>query len=546
MKNFKEMKYILLVIGLGLTLVSCEKFLEETPTGSLTDQSTISSIPGGVALATGAYRALPSWSSGGSEWGTNMMGGMEYATGKAYSQYMGSKLWKFETNVETGDEDYFIIPWDNLYRGVRDCNLALKMIPNVTDMSDDDKSKYLGEVRTLRAFYYFCLVRYYGDVIYNTTVLTNIADASRPRTSLVTIYDKIIVPDLEFAVNESTLPDIPSTDGRVTKDVARAILADVYLTMAGYPYQEGSTDTTKAWCTDGLWSMTEYPVNTQSARDLLQKSKTQLDYLYGKYPIGDFNDLNNPNMNNLGGAIFQIQYMAGTTNNGIITAAIPLTIHTSVYSIETGTFIPSLAYYNSYNPADKRIQDRAYFYYSDTKSTKYDPNEGPAAKFPMPFLYKYYDIEAIKVTGNSGLNINIYRYADILLMQTEVNWSLSQLGVAIPDADIVKGINEVKTRAGLSTYTASELKLLDIISERAYELVFETKMLYDMRRTRKALVDGSGQFDAIENLVGHQPTHFNYQFSAKHLLSPISATEIDNNRLCLQNFGWAPQQVAGQ
>jgi hypothetical protein len=221
------------------------------------------------------------------------VGGLEYATGKAYSQYMGAKLWKYETDIETGDEDYFRNPWNHWYQGVRDCNLAILKIPEVTNMTPDDRSKYLGEVRTLRAFYYFSLVRYYGDVVYNTEVLTDISTAERPRRPLTTIYDKIIVPDLEFAVNESKLPDGQST-GRVTKDVARAILADVYLTMAGYPYQEAITDTTKAWCTGGLWTMTEYPVNTTGAKDLLQKAKVQLDFLYGKYPLGKFSDLPDP------------------------------------------------------------------------------------------------------------------------------------------------------------------------------------------------------------------------------------------------------------
>jgi hypothetical protein len=55
------MKYILLlVLGLGLMLGSCQKFLEETPTGSLTSESAITSAPGGLALASGPYRALAS------------------------------------------------------------------------------------------------------------------------------------------------------------------------------------------------------------------------------------------------------------------------------------------------------------------------------------------------------------------------------------------------------------------------------------------------------------------------------------------------------
>ena len=80
------------------------------------------------------------------------------------------------------------------------------------------------------------------------------------------------------------------------------------------------------------------------------------------------------------------------------------------------------------------------------------------------------------------------------------------------------------------------------MSERAYELIFENKMLYDMRRTRRALKDGSGQFISLQNLVGHQPATWNFQLSKKHLLDPISSTEIDNNKLCLQNFEWMPKQ----
>ncbi len=529
-------------LALLLILSSCEKFLEEKPTGTLTTESKLSSNDAGIALATGAYRSLANWTAGVSEWGGNLVGGYEYFTGKAYSQYMGAKLFKYETDTENGEEDYFSYPWRYWYQGIRDCNLAIKMIPEISGMSVDDKSKYLGEVRTLRAFYYFCLVRYYGDVIYNTEVITDLSQVQRPRSSLATIYNKIIVPDLEFAVNESKLEDVRS-GGRVTKHVARAILADVYLTMSGYPYQEVITDTTKSWCVGGLWSMTQYPVNSQSAKELLQKAKTQLDFLYGKYPIGKFSDLPDPAMDNKNGAIFQVQYLVGTTNNGCVQCFVPLSSHTTVLTTETGTIIPSLGYYNSFNPADKRIEDRAYFYYSDTYASKYDVNESPAGKFPCPFLYKYYDYQCMKVTGSSGLNFNLYRYADILLMLTEVNWALRQLGVSIPDNDIVKGINEVRERAGLSTFLASDLTLKDIMSERAYELIFENKMLWDQRRTRKALVDGSGSFTALENLVGHQPASFNYKFSKKHLLSPVSVNEISTNTKCLQNYSWLPVQI---
>ncbi|MBK5260996.1 MAG: RagB/SusD family nutrient uptake outer membrane protein [Peptostreptococcaceae bacterium] len=539
------MKYILLMMLVsGLMLGSCTKFLEETPTGTLNVETELTSYESGLALANGTYRSLPNWIQvAGDGFFGNLPASFEYATGKAYSTYAQTLLWRFESDGMSGDVDYFIKPWDNWYGGVRDCNLAIKMIPQITGMSADEKSKVLGEVHTLRAFYYFCLVRFYGDVIYNTDVLADVNQASLPRTSLKTIYDKIIVPDLEYAINESSLVDAKSTDGHVTKYVSRVIMADVYLTMAGYPYQEVNADTTKNWCTDGLWTMTDYPVNTTSAKDLLQKAKTQLDFLYGLYPIGNFSDINNPALDNKGGAIFQAQFQSGVRNNDLIVSTLPQGSGCSVFPQESGSFVPSLAYVNSYNPADKRVKDKVYFFYSDTKAKLSDPNEGPCEKFSRPYLYKYYDYEAIKYTGTSSLNWNFYRYADLLLMLTEVNWTLNQLGVKVPDADIVKGINEVRTRALMPTYLAADLTLIDIMSERAYELIFENKMIFDMRRTRKALIDGSGKFAGLENFIGHQPTNFNFAFSAKHLLSPVSSTEIDNNRLCLQNYGWAPKQI---
>jgi starch-binding outer membrane protein, SusD/RagB family len=535
------MKKIILIIGISLMLSSCNKFLEENPTGTLTSESSITSSAGGIALATGCYRSLITCVNGGDAWGKNMACQFEYFTGKAYTQYQASILNLFENGAITGDYDYFINQWDNWYQGVRDCNLAISMIPNVTGFTDDQKSYYLGEVRTLRAFYYFNLVRYYGDVVYNTTTLTDVAQAEQPRTSLKTIYDEIIVPDLLYAVNESTLTDIKSTTGRVTKYVARAILADVYLTMAGYPYQEVNTDATKNWCTEGLWSMTDYPVNTSSAISLLKLAKEQLDVLYGQYELGTYDDLHDPDMNNLGEAIFQAQFLAGTDNNNIVPFCLPLASQISAYGDEYGTYIPSQAYHDSYNSADKRIVDRAFFFYSDTKAASKDANESPV-KFTIPYIYKFYDKTAIKSTAQSSLNWTFYRYADILLMLTEVNWSLNQLGVSESSSDILKGINEVRTRAGVATYATADINLKNILAERAYELIFENKLLWDMRRTRKALKDGSGQFSALENFVGHQPTNFSYQFSIKHLLSPVSGTEISNNSKCEQNFGWLPAQ----
>ena len=549
MKNIIKNKSKLIKQGLLFVAVlfgvnSCQKFLKETPTGRITSDYNFTSASEGTALVTGTYRSLANYTGGAGDWGNYLPATIEYPTGGAYTSDAHVQFWKFQTNQTAGgmlsNYDNF---WNNNYQGVRDCNLAISKINGITDWSDAQKSAAMGEVRTLRAFYYFLLVRYYGDLIMDTSVLKSVSEAQQPRTSLKTIYDQIIIPDLEYSVNQSTLPDAPSGGGKITKYVSRAILADVYLTCAGYPYQEVATAPDKDWCTTGAFSATAYPVNSPGAKDFLQKAQTQLNALYGQYKLGTYHDLHDPAMNNKGEAIFQAQYLGGVSDmSGLVAAALPGLSHVSRFGDEYGTFIPSIGYINSYSPADLRMKDRQMFYYSDNLSTKYDPNQGPADRFSQPYLYKYYDSIAIKVTGQANLNWTFYRYADILLMLTEVNWTLRQLGVSVSDNDITKGINEVRRRAQLPEYRASDVNLFTIMSERAYELVFENKMLWDQRRTRMCLIDGSGSFAGIEPFLGHQPTGFSFAFSSMNLLCPISQREIATNSKCLQNYSFLPKQ----
>lgn len=533
-------RYTMLLLGFVFIATSCDKFLEEIPTGSLTDKSVFESQADVDALTIGPYRSLSNWTSGGGDWGNNLPNSVEFPTGFAWTGEPHALFWRYETNQVSGDLlDNYNNQWTYWYRGVRDANFSIATLEKVTGVASDNVSKALGEVRTLRAWYYFCLVRYFGDVPMVTGILQSVDQAEQPRTSLKTIYDEVIIPDLEFAVN-SKLDDAKSTNGRITKLTARALLADVYLTVSGYPYQEVATDPARNWCVDGSWAMSAYPVNSPTAKDFLQKAKEQLDVLYGKYTLGTYADLRDPGMNNKGEAIFQAQYLAQVSNNGQIQCAFPLGSHISQFGDENGTYIPSIGYYNSYSDADKRKQERQFFFTKDNISKKYDPTESPAPTFDRPYLFKFYDEVAVKQTGQSGLNWTFYRYADVLLMLTEVNWSLRQLGVAVPDNDITKGINEVRSRALLPSYTASEVDLFTIMSERAYELIFENKMLWDQRRTRMCLTPGVGSFGEIHSFFGHRPASFSFNFSAMNLLCPMPGKEMQTNDELVQNFGYLP------
>lgn len=532
MKYITNIRSTLLALVFFSALSGCEDFLKEVPTDQLTAEADLTAREYAEPLTIGAYRMLAEWTGDARDWGNRLPNTLEFPTGGAYTGEPHAQFNKYSTNQVTGDLlDNFNNQWRNWYKGVQDANLALSLLPGI-DLTESVSAQYQGEVRALRAFYYFCIVRYWGDAVLITEPLANVNEAQLPRTSLKQIYDEVIIPDLEYALE--VVPPGRSSTGRVTQDVVRAILADVYLTVSGYPYQEVETDPQKDWCGEGAWSMQEYPVQSASATAFLQKAKTQLDALYGQYSLGTYDDLHDPAMNNKGEAIFQIQYSSEAGfENDILQPSLPLLSKISK-SDENGSFVPAQIYYDSYGPDDIRAQERQMFFTWDTNID----DVSKIVTFP-PHLYKYYDAAAVKSTFGSGLNWSLYRYADILLMLTEVNWALGESA-----AEVEKGINEVRARAGLPALSGVTLK--DILSERAWELVFENKMLWDQRRTRKCLVYGAGEITSIEDFIGHQPQIFNFAFTPQHLLSPIPGREMINNGKIQQNFGYLPVQTSGE
>ena len=535
-KNSIASRFTMLLVIIFMALSGCTEFLKEVPTGQLTTSANLSAPEFKEPFTIGAYRRLQDWTSGAGDWGNNIPSTIEYPTGGAYTTEPHVQFDKFSTNQVTGSLlDDYNNPWLYWYSGVQDCNLAIQQLPLIK-MSETDLNKALGEVRALRAFYYFCIVRYWGDVPMVTEPVTDVWATEMPRTSLKTIYDKIIIPDLEFAV--ANLPAGRTAIGRITQDAARAILADVYLTVAGYPYQEVATSPEKDWCGTGAWTMQTYPV--ASGVEFLKKAQTQLNALYGgTYTLGTYDNLRDPAMNNKGEAIFQVQYNATLRSNGLIQPSLPLLSAISPKE-ENGTFIPWVGYYKSYANNDLRKKERQFFFTWDTKYT----NVKDTVRFDVPHIYKHSVAASVKSTDGSGLHWSHDRYGEILLSLTEVNWALKQLGQPVADADIVKGINAIRARAQLAPLSAGSLTLKDILAERAWELIFENKMLWDQRRTRKCVVYGNGEISAIQNFIGHQPAIFNYAFAPMHLLSPIPGNEISRNGYMTQNSGYLPVQTA--
>ena len=114
--------------------------------------------------------------------------------------------------------------WQFLYEGV---NRANYMEENKANIDFDGKESMYGEVYFLRAYYYFELVKFFGDVpLFTEARLTAGEAGTLTRTPKEEVYAQIEL-DLQNAI--ASLPDSQSQVGRVNKYTAYALLGKVLL-----------------------------------------------------------------------------------------------------------------------------------------------------------------------------------------------------------------------------------------------------------------------------------------------------------------------------
>jgi len=234
------MKYKQLFISLicCLGLVSCNDFLDHMPTGNLTSESGLSSAESAEALANSAYIRSAVFNRMVSGWGSNSILLLEYMTDKATSENSQSNYKDFEGLTVSARTFYLEDWWVGCYAGIADCNLALNKLEEFTGLDKEVLEKYRGEIRFWRAMYYFYLVRIFGDVSKILHVQSELGELQVTRDPVKEIYDEIIIPDL-LSAEQAPLP-VKEETGRVSLNAVRTLLADVYLTYAGYPVQGGS------------------------------------------------------------------------------------------------------------------------------------------------------------------------------------------------------------------------------------------------------------------------------------------------------------------
>ncbi|EMR04673.1 RagB/SusD family nutrient uptake outer membrane protein [Cesiribacter andamanensis] len=467
------MKYYSLLLALfflGFTACQEEEFLDSKPKGKLSDE-LLNSPEGIESLVIATYAALagPEGSDGAFLSPTT---NWVYGDVRAETAYKGGggigDLWEyhaFETfNGVYATNGLLDRKWFHLYVSVQRANNAIRRLNAVTEQEVPLKNVRLGEMRFLRAHFFFELNRLFNQIPYFDENVPfeeykNISNVEYNRDEILAM-----IAD-EFAAAAELLPPTQPQEGRATKYAALAYQAKATLYRA---YKQN-------------------PNNTVASVDqqLMQKVVELCNQVAegGFSLLADFQQLAEVEWENGPESVFAVQYsISDGTDLGRINWSNLLNAPRGPAYSGDGFFQPSQNLVNSYKTGEDGLPN--FETYNNTNlmtvqdgyATAVDPRldftvgrlgirwkDYAAAPYTEewarePAAYGYYSTKKFLVSpnspylvegwpwGGSALNFQIIRYADVLLWKAE---ALIELG---RQNEAVELINRIRARAKNSAY----------------------------------------------------------------------------------------------
>ncbi|MDQ3845591.1 MAG: RagB/SusD family nutrient uptake outer membrane protein [Bacteroidota bacterium] len=233
----KHFSYILFALACW-SIIGCKKTLEKTPLAQIEEANAYVSADDARRAVTAAYAP-----TAGNNWCCTYIqpGYMHWVLGNVASddtekggESGSDQLYAQQVSLFNipSDNDATRFAWQVEYVGIRRTNLVLDKVSKI-EMDAALRNRYLAEAKFLRAWYYFNLVRTFGDV--PLILSSEITTFDMVRTPKQEVYNQII-KDLTEA--ESVLPErsgyAAADHGRATKGAAQAYLGKVYLYLKNY------------------------------------------------------------------------------------------------------------------------------------------------------------------------------------------------------------------------------------------------------------------------------------------------------------------------
>ena len=471
-----------------LLLGACKKsFLDEKPRAQTPEDYFASSTKAPEEIVTSVYSKLYDWNQHCFSWiGVTSIADDNADKGSEPGD-SGTDKDQLDNYSFTSTSASFNEVWNANFEGIARVNKALDMLDKL-NVDPNLKTRYQGEVRFLRAYYYFQLVRMFGGVpVISRVPLTE--DEIRQvnvRNTAEEVYS-LIEEDLQFA--SASLPENYLIEkGRATKWAAVGMLAKVQMYRQKW---DDCASNCESLINSGLFEL--HPKYEEIWREVGEWSSESIWEIQAKgdYPAKGIQQY------------FSVQAPRGAGGLG------------------WGFNTPTQKLYDAYEAGDVR-RDATIITSGQVLWDGWQTNAAAPNKY---YNYKCYISESQETFANNrdqtNKNLRVLRYADLLLIYAEALNEKGQTGAALQQ------LNAVRQRAkiGNSMAATQEEVRLAIWNERRLELAMEHDRLFDLRRT--------GQ---IADAIKADGKNFE---AGKHELFPIPQRQIDlSNGLMIQNPGY--------
>ncbi|NND87676.1 MAG: RagB/SusD family nutrient uptake outer membrane protein [Flavobacteriaceae bacterium] len=354
--------------------------------------------------------------------------------------------------------------WQWMFAGVNRANYLLEF-KDKTDFPN--RNNVVAQATFLRAYYYFELVKFFGDVPLAVDERLLFGDQNTvERTPASEVYAQMEL-DLLFAIDN--LPVVQGEEGRITKGAAQAMLGKVYLFQEKFAEAANVLD------------------------DVIASGAYQLVEDYSMMFENDFE-------NNIE-SVFEVQYSdvqgAGfgclqcSEGNVAVGFNGPRNYNGPLFESGFSFNVPTQATYDAFSEDDAR-RDVAILNIEAFAEANQDFNNGAGVTYTEGYEHTgFYNRKYIPRQGDMNIgdqnltnpnNYRAIRFADVLLMAAEAhNRGTSN------DAVALSYLNRVRERADLAPLTLGGSALTQAIyEERRLELVGEGHHFFDLVRTNRA------------------------------------------------------------
>ncbi|WP_454802783.1 RagB/SusD family nutrient uptake outer membrane protein [Mucilaginibacter phyllosphaerae] len=530
----KTRNLIVITLAGALAFSSCQKYLEKPLTGSL-ESPLLVSKEGVNQLLIGAYAALDgqqggdaaiggggAWEASPDNWIYGGVAGGDANKGSDPGDQTPIELiQKYNSDPTNG---FFNSKWKADYEGISRTNVLISTIGKVTTFSAEEKANLLGQARFLRGHYYFDLKKMFNNVPY---IDENTTDFNQPNNT--DIWPKI-EDDFKFAYEN--MQGEQTDAGRANKWAAGAYLAKTYLYEHKFPEARDLFETVINEGTTA--SGAKYALNDRFEDNFRAATNNSPESVFAVQAAANADPGGPSNANN--GDMLNFPYGTGSPFGccGFYQPSIDLVNHFRT----DATGLPYLDNYNDhpiktdmnltsaqpFTPDAGNIDPRLdwtagrrgipYLDWGNHPGNDWvrnQPYAGPYSPIKMVFGQAAQDTEGdmLSWAPGSGINNNIIRFSDVLLMAAEAEAQTGGLTKALALVNMVRDRasnpvgfvyqykNPDKPTAGFSTTPAAnykisvypegyfgskDLALKAIYYERKIELALEGHRFFDLVR----------------------------------------------------------------